>query len=97
MKPQVVRYGGGELDALDLLGGPFIGMIVFFLVYVVTSVSFLRERSLGTLERLMASPLRRTEIVVGYMLGFSVVAFSKVAWSSFVWKPFPTFPKSGKQ
>lgn len=68
------RYGDGELDPLDLLGGPFIGLIVFFLVYIVTSVSFLRERSLGTLERLMATPLRRPEIVVGYLLGFGVVA-----------------------
>jgi ABC-2 type transport system permease protein len=80
LDPQVAyRYGGGELDALDLLGGPFIGMLVFFLVYVVTSVSFLRERSLGTLERLMASPLRRTEIVVGYMLGFGLVAVVQAA------------------
>lgn len=68
------RFGGEQLDGLDLLGGPFVGLVVFFLVYVVTSISFLRERSLGTLERLMASPLRRGEIVVGYMLGFSAVA-----------------------
>jgi ABC-2 type transport system permease protein len=77
----VVRslYGGSELDALDLLGGPFIGLLVFLLVYVVTSVSFLRERSAGTLERLMASPLRRTEIVVGYMIGFTIVALVQAA------------------
>jgi ABC-2 type transport system permease protein len=67
-------FGGQDLDTLDQLGGPFIGLAVFFLVYVVTSVSFLRERSQGTLERLMASPLRRAEIVVGYMLGFTAVA-----------------------
>jgi ABC-2 type transport system permease protein len=80
LDPEITyRYGGGELDALDLLGGPFMGMLVFFLVYVVTSVSFLRERSLGTLERLMASPLRRTEIVVGYMLGFGLVAIVQAA------------------
>ncbi len=72
-------YGGSELDALDLLGGPFIGLLVFLLVYVVTSVSFLRERSAGTLERLMASPLRRTEIVVGYMIGFTIVALVQAA------------------
>jgi ABC-2 type transport system permease protein len=47
---------------------------LFFLVFVVTIVSFLRERSQGTLERLMASPLRRGEIVIGYMLGFTVLA-----------------------
>ncbi|HXI95615.1 MAG TPA: ABC transporter permease, partial [Candidatus Acidoferrum sp.] len=52
----------------------FIGLVVFFLVFVVTIVSFLNERSQGTLERLMASPLRRGEIVVGYMLGFTVLA-----------------------
>ncbi|HEX2142349.1 MAG TPA: ABC transporter permease, partial [Candidatus Limnocylindria bacterium] len=34
-------FGGEELDTLDQLGGPFIGLVVFFLVYVVTSVSFL--------------------------------------------------------
>jgi ABC-2 type transport system permease protein len=80
VEPQVrALYGDGQLDTLDLFGGPFIGLLVFFLVYVVTSVSFLRERSLGTLERLMASPLRRTEIVVGYMLGFLLVALVQAA------------------
>jgi ABC-2 type transport system permease protein len=72
-------YGNGDLGPLDLLGGPFIGLVVFFLVYVVTSVSFLRERSLGTLERLMATPLRRPEIVAGYLLGFGLVAIIQAA------------------
>jgi len=67
-------HGGSGLDTLDYVGPAFIGLIVFFLVFVVTSVSFLRERSQGTLERLMASPLRRGEIVLGYMLGFGLVA-----------------------
>jgi ABC-2 type transport system permease protein len=70
----VYRYGGPTLDNLDYFGSAFIGFIVFFLVFAVTSVSFLRERSQGTLERLMASPLRRSELVLGYMLGFSVLA-----------------------
>jgi ABC-2 type transport system permease protein len=67
-------YGGPDLDQLDYFGAAFIGLILFFLVFVVTIVSFLRERSQGTLERLMASPLRRGEIVVGYMLGFTILA-----------------------
>ena len=67
-------YGGPSLDTLDYFGGAFIGLIVFFLVFVVTSVAFLRERSQGTRERVMASPLRRSEIVVGYMLGFTMLA-----------------------
>jgi ABC-2 type transport system permease protein len=72
-------YGGPGLDTLDYLGAGFIGLVVFFLVFVITSVSFLRERSQGTLERLMASPLRRGEIVIGYMVGFTVLAFIQSA------------------
>ena len=67
-------HGGAGLDTLDYFGAAFIGLVVFFLVFVITSVSFLRERSQGTLERLMASPLRRGEIVLGYMVGFAAVA-----------------------
>ncbi|MEO6797257.1 MAG: ABC transporter permease [Candidatus Dormibacter sp.] len=73
--PQVTyRYGGPGFDTLDYFGAAFIGLVVFFLVFVITAVAFLRERGQGTLERLMASPLRRPEIVLGYMLGFSVLA-----------------------
>src|SRR2546422_5361948 len=67
-------YGGPTFDTLDYFGAAFIGLVVFFLVFVITIVAFLRERGQGTLERLMASPLRRGEIVLGYMLGFTVLA-----------------------
>ena len=74
-EPQVhYLYGGPGFDTLDYFGAAFIGLVVFFLVFVITIVAFLNERSQGTLERLMASPLRRGEIVVGYMLGFTVLA-----------------------
>jgi len=78
--PQVTYlYGSPNLDSLDYLGAALIGLVVFFLVFVVTSVSFLRERTQGTLERLMATPLRRAEIVVGYMIGFTVLALVQSA------------------
>ena len=80
LTPQVsYLYGGPGLDSLDYLGAALIGLVVFFLVFVITSVAFLRERSQGTLERLMASPLRRAEIVVGYMIGFTVLALLQSA------------------
>ena len=72
-------YGGPNLDRLDYFGAAFVGLIVFFLVFVITIVSFLNERSQGTLERLMASPLRRGEIVLGYMIGFTVLALIQAA------------------
>jgi ABC-2 type transport system permease protein len=74
-EPRVVYlHGGSNLGTFDFLGAAFIGLVVFFLTFVVTIVSFLRERSQGTLERLMASPLRRSEVVVGYMLAFGLLA-----------------------
>jgi ABC-2 type transport system permease protein len=80
VEPKVIYlYGGPSLDRLDYFGAAFIGLIVFFLVFVITTVAFLNERSQGTLERLMASPLRRGEIVVGYMLGFTVLALIQAA------------------
>jgi ABC-2 type transport system permease protein len=79
-KPQVsYLHGGPSLDTLDYFGGAFIGLVVFFLVFVLTCVAFLRERSQGTLERLMASPLRRGEVVVGYMLAFALLALLQSA------------------
>jgi ABC-2 type transport system permease protein len=80
LRPKVLYlYGGPRLDTLDYFGAAFIGIVVFFLVFVITIVSFLNERSQGTLERLMASPLRRGEIVLGYMLGFTVLALVQSA------------------
>lgn len=67
-------HGGPELDALDSFAAGVVGLVVFFLVFVITIIAFLRERSQGTLERLMASPLRRGDLVVGYMLGFGAIA-----------------------
>ncbi len=68
-------YGGEHFNTLDYAAPVIISLFAFFFVFLLTSISFLRERAQGTMERLMASPLRRREIVLGYMLGFSVFAF----------------------
>lgn len=64
------KYGGGDLTALDYFAPVFVAFFVFFFVFLLTSVSFLRERSQGTMERLMVSPAGRFEIITGYMAGF---------------------------
>jgi ABC-2 type transport system permease protein len=56
-----------------------VGFFAYFFVYVLTGVSFLRERTGGTLERLMATPVTRGEIVTGYILGFGLFATIQVA------------------
>jgi ABC-2 type transport system permease protein len=46
--------------------------VVFFFTFINASIAFIRERSQGTLEKFMVSPLSRIEMVSGYVLGFSV-------------------------
>ena len=65
-------YGGEDYSTLDYLGPAFIVLMPWFFVFLLTSVSFVRERVQGTVERLLASPLSRFEIVLGYMLGFGI-------------------------
>jgi ABC-2 type transport system permease protein len=65
-------YGGPEYDTLDYMAPALIGFFVFFFVFLLTCISFLRERVAGTLERLQATPIRAHEIIIGYMLGFLV-------------------------
>jgi ABC-2 type transport system permease protein len=67
-------YGGPQFTATDALAPLFIGLFSFFFVFLLTSVAFLRERSQGTIERLLVSPLNRTELVLGYVLGFTLFA-----------------------
>jgi len=67
-------HGGPTYDILDYFAPAFIGFFVFFFVLILACIAFLRERSRGTMERLMASPLRRAEIMLGYMLGFGLFA-----------------------
>jgi ABC-2 type transport system permease protein len=63
----------------DAFAPALVGFVVFFLVFVLTGISFLRERVGGTLERLLATPVRRLEIVVGYSAGFGFFAMLQVA------------------
>jgi len=72
-------YGGEDYDTLDYFAPGFVGGFVFFFVFLLTSVSFLRERSGGTIERLSASPIRTWEIVLGYLLGFSLFAVAEAS------------------
>jgi len=72
-------YGGEEYDFLDSFAPVYIAFFAFFFVFMLTGVSFLRERSQGTMERLLATPVGRGEIVLGYMLGFGLFALVQSA------------------
>jgi ABC-2 type transport system permease protein len=72
-------YGGPRFDSLDYIAPVYIAFFAFFFVFLLTCVFFLRERSLGTMERLLATPINRLEIVLGYMLGLGLFALLQSA------------------
>ena len=59
---------------LDRVAPALIATFALFFTFMLTGVSFLRERSQGTLERLLTTPVGRADILVGYLLGFLVFA-----------------------
>ena len=62
---------------LDYVAPALLATLALFFGFLLTGISFLRERSQGTLERLMASPVSRLDIVLGYLLGFFVFALTQ--------------------
>jgi ABC-2 type transport system permease protein len=71
-------YGTPSEDPITPYAPALVAFFVYFFVYLLTGVSFLRERTGGTLERLMATPVARGEIVTGYTLGFGLFAVIQV-------------------
>ena len=70
-------HGSAEMRSFDNFGPVLVGFIVFFFTFIVSGMSFVRERTSGTLERMLSTPLRRHELVVGYVIGFSVVVIAQ--------------------
>ncbi len=56
------------------IGAPLCGLFPFITMFLVTSVAMLRERTSGTLERLMTLPLARADLLAGYGLAFGLLA-----------------------
>lgn len=78
-------YGYEDMSSFDNFGPILIGFFVFFFVFIISGIAFLGERNTGTLERLLATPIRRWEIVLGYILGFGVFTIIQsvlIAWYS---------------
>jgi ABC-2 type transport system permease protein len=61
-------------DGFSGLGPALLALIPFIIMFLVTSVTTLRERTSGTLERLLAMPMGKLDFLLGYALAFGVVA-----------------------
>jgi ABC-2 type transport system permease protein len=75
----ITLYGTPSGDPVAPFAPAIVGFFAYFFVYILTGVSFLRERTGGTLERLLATPVARGEIVAGYTIGFGLFATVQVA------------------
>jgi ABC-2 type transport system permease protein len=63
-----------DAATFNTLGPPLLAMFPFIVMFLVTSVTTLRERSSGTLERLLSMPMAKLDLLLGYALAFGVAA-----------------------
>jgi ABC-2 type transport system permease protein len=63
----------------DRVGGPLVGLFPFIIMFLITSITMLRERTTGTLERLMTLPLSKLDLLAGYGIAFALVATVQAA------------------
>jgi ABC-2 type transport system permease protein len=64
----------GSPRVFQSLGVPLLGLFPFVAMFVVTSITMLRERTSGTLERLLTTPIARGDLLAGYGVAFALVA-----------------------
>ncbi len=76
-------FDGNPL-AFDRVGAPLVGLFPFTTMFVVTSITMLRERTTGTLERLMTMPLAKIDLLLGYGIAFGFVGVIQALITSFV-------------
>ncbi|KRL16348.1 ABC transporter [Levilactobacillus zymae DSM 19395] len=67
-------YGNADSTFFDTFLPVLLGFFVFFFVFLISGISLLNERTTGTLTRLLATPVRRGEIITGYLVGYGIFA-----------------------
>ena len=68
------QYGDKNTGFFARMIPILIGFVVFFFVFLISGMALLKERTSGTLDRLLATPVKRSEIVYGYMLSYGIIA-----------------------
>ena len=73
------QYGDENTSFFTSMIPVLIGFVVFFFVFLISGMALLKERTSGTLERLLATPVKRSEIVYGYMLSYGLIVIFQTA------------------
>jgi ABC-2 type transport system permease protein len=75
----MLRFVFDSAGVFGRVAPALLGFFPFLLMFLVTSITTLRERSSGTLERLLTTRMAKLDLLVGYALAFSLVAVLQVA------------------
>lgn len=70
----LLRYVFDDAEAFDRIAIPLLGVFPFVTMFLVTSIATLRERTSGTLERLLTTPMAKLDLLLGYGIAFALVA-----------------------
>lgn len=73
------QYGDKNTGFFARMIPILIGFVVFFFVFLISGMALLKERTSGTLDRLLATPVKRSEIVYSYMLSYGIIAIFQTA------------------
>ncbi|MDB5184169.1 MAG: hypothetical protein JWO07_850, partial [Candidatus Saccharibacteria bacterium] len=73
-----------NLPVFNNIAPAFLGIFPFIIMFLITSITTLRERTGGTMERLMALPIGKLDLVIGYMLAFGLMAIVQGTLASLV-------------
>lgn len=74
----ILRYLFDNPQQFNRIGPMLLGIFPFVIMFIVTSIGTLRERTGGTLERLMTTPLAKLDLLLGYALAFGLMALLQV-------------------
>ncbi|MFC6274531.1 ABC transporter permease [Levilactobacillus tangyuanensis] len=75
--PKIINhyvYGDKDTGYFAKMLPILMGFFVFFFVFLISGMALLKERTTGTLDRLLATPVKRSSIVYGYMLSYGILA-----------------------
>ena len=74
----------GQEETFDRVGPPLVGLFPFIVMFLISSIAMLRERTTGTLERLMSLPLAKLDLLLGYGFAFAALAVVQASLTSLV-------------
>ena len=75
----LLRFVFDDDAIFDSIGLPLLGVFPLIIMFLITSVAMLRERTSGTLERLLTTPMHKLDLLLGYGIAFAVAAAIQAA------------------